>query len=60
MMTLDMAHSMAVIGDRKITIRGEISGKWYEDHILDYLSEHRDDEVEVVHEDTDEIVVIKK
>ena len=50
-MTLNEAHKKAVHGDRKIRIQGVVFGEWYNDRVLDYLFDHKYEEVRIIHED---------
>ena len=57
MQTLNEAHERCVDGDRILRIQGELKGYWYEDHVLDYVSEHGNDDIWITDE-TDEMVTV--
>ena len=58
MITLDEIHARAVDGDRKLRIKGQCNGYWYEDHVLDYVGDHKNDKCVVVDE-TDEMITVE-
>lgn len=39
-MTIKEAHEKAVQDDRMLIVQDMVSGKWYKDHILDFVAEH--------------------
>lgn len=43
-MTIKEAHEKAVQDDRMLIVQGAVSGKWYKDHVLDFVAEHGEDE----------------
>ena len=57
MQTLNEAHESCVDGDRILRIQGELKGYWYEDHVLDYVSKHGNDDIWITDE-TDEMVTV--
>ena len=57
MQTLNEAHERCVDGDRILLIQGELKGYWYEDHVLDYVNEHGNDDIWITDE-TDEMVTV--
>ena len=57
MQTLNEAHERCVNGDRKLQIHGVLNGYWYEDHVLEYVREHGNDDIWITDE-TDEMVTV--
>lgn len=57
MLTLNEAHELCVKGDRILRIPGELKGRWFEDHVLDYVSKHEIDDIWITDE-TDEMVTV--
>ena len=57
MLTLNEAHERCVDRDRKLQIHGTLTGYWYQDHVLDYVREHGNDDVWITNE-TDEMVTV--
>lgn len=56
-MTINEAHMRATAGDRMLRIKGHCTGLWYQDHILEFVSEHKDDECRVLLENKQLITV---
>ena len=58
MPTLNEIHKRCVHGDRKLRVIGRCNGYWYEDHVLDFVGDHGNDEIQIMDED-DEMVTVK-
>ena len=58
-MTIDEAHRRCVHGDRTLWVIGELKGTWCQDHVLEYVVDHQDDECSVVAE-TDDMIVVNR
>ena len=59
-MTVEQTHVEAVNGDRMLFIQNGLFrtfGKWYEDHILDYVCDHGKEECTVKEETAEKIVI---
>lgn len=57
MITLNEAHIRAVHGDRDLVVSGRCRGFWAQDHVLDFVAQHRYAKVWVMAEDRKEVVV---
>ncbi len=60
-MNLKDAQTRAVHGDRRLVIKmpsgGSISGRWFEDHMLDFVREHGAEHVEVIRDNDVQVTV---
>lgn len=57
-MTLSQAHAKCIRGDRILRIMNQISGRWYQDHVLDYVNANQFRICELVLEN-DQIVTVR-
>ena len=57
-MTLNDIHVRAVNGDRRIRVIGRMRGYWYEDRVLNFVSEYGHCECTVI-EETNEMITVK-
>lgn len=60
-MNLEDARTKAVHGDRRLVIKmpsgGSIGGRWFEDHMLDFVREHGAEPVEVIRDNDVQVTV---
>lgn len=60
-MNLREAHEKCVTGDRELLVKlgrkSIISGYWFQDHILDFVSSHENDAVEIISDNVQQITV---
>ena len=57
-MTINEAHMRATAGDRLLRIKGHCTGLWCQDNILEFVSEHKDDECRVLLEN-DQLITVE-
>ena len=55
--TLEAAHERAAHGDRILRVAGVIKGRWFFDHILNYVHDHGTEMCWVTEETDSEVAV---
>lgn len=57
-MTIDQAHMIATSGDRIFHVEGHVRGEWYSDHVVEFVSAHKDEKCEVTLK-TEQIISVR-